>query len=463
MNNILRNLLIIMLCFITINISNAQYYSADQYYKEGKRMLDSGKYEEAIHLLIKAIESNPTAANYRAIAEAYEGYGNYPEAVKAYRKEAEIYRNNGDINAAIVEEQKANAIDVQFEVYFTQPAKSINSYLAKGEPERGCYIGAYIEDDKRIWGNFEKFNAYTGKEHSSFYAYIEYGEPFPVTWCKKIKSLGAIPHIALEPNKGLGKVKDDNYVNSFAEEAGKLDWPLFLRFASEMNGDWTAYHGNPSLYKEKFKLIHNIFEKKAPKVMMLWTPNSIPQSNIIDYYPGDEYVDWVGINIYSVHHHGSDISQSGEMEDPTYLLEYIYNLYSSRKPIQVSEFASTHYCKACSQDVTGFGLLKMGQIYGSLPFIFPRVKCINWFDCNTIEETGYHVTSPNDYSLTDNLEVLNYYNRLISSDYFIGKLNSDGSAVLPPYNFSKFKENTVIQGKKPYYFFCKKLPEKTSN
>jgi len=438
---------IILIILLMSSMCHAQYYSADEYYAEGKKLLDIKKYEQAIPLLEKAVELNPTAANYRALAEAYEGAEIFPKAVEAYRKEAAIYRKKGDINAAIVEEQKANSLDVQFEIYFAVPAEKNNTKLAKGEPQRGCYTGAYIEDDRRILGNFEKFNKYTGKNHSSFYAYIHYGEPFPKAWCEKIKSLGAIPHIAWEPNDGLDKVKDDQYSQAFADEAAGLKWPVFLRFASEMNGDWTAYYGNPKLYKEKFKLVHNIFEKRAPKVIMLWSPNSIPQSNITDYYPGDEYVDWVGVNIYSVHHHAGDIERDAEKEDPTYLLEYIYKLYGEKKPIQVSEFASTHFCKACGQDVTEFGLLKMGQMYGTIPLMFPRVKCINWFDCNTIEETEYEVTSPNNYSLTDNLKILNYYRKLISCDYFIEKINTDGKAEIPDYEFSLFKDNSSIEGK----------------
>jgi tetratricopeptide (TPR) repeat protein len=419
----------------------------NDYYETCRKLIKEGHYIKAIPMVKELVSWDPSAANYRLLAEAYEGAGNYPKAVEAYRKEAAIYRKKGDVNAAIIEEGKANALDVEFNIYYTKPVNKVEKLnLAKGEPERGCYIGAYIEDDRRISGNFEKFNKYTGKNHSTFYAYLKYGEPFPSTWCNEIKRLGAIPHIAWEPD-GLDTVQDDDYSQKFAEEAAKIDWPIFLRFASEMNGDWTPYNGNPSLYKEKFRLVHDIFEKRAPKVIMLWTPNSIPQSNIKDYYPGDDCVDWVGVNIYSVHHHGSDLSHSAEHEDPTYLLEYVYNLYGRKKPLHISEFAGTHFCKACGKHVKDFGISRMYQMYSSIATKFPRVKCIDWFDCDTINETGYEVSSPNDYSLTDDLQFLNAYRKLIALDWFLGNLNSDGTPNLPSYSFSLMTEKTVLSGK----------------
>ena len=163
--------LILVILLMSSLLCTSQNYNADDYYREGKKMLDKREFAKAIELSKSAVELNPTAANYRALAEAYEGAEMFPEAVDAYRKEASIYREKGDINAAIVEDGKANALDVEFEIYYTKKVRNENKKLAKGEPERGCYIGAYIEDDRRIWGNFEKFNKYAGP-HSSFYAYI---------------------------------------------------------------------------------------------------------------------------------------------------------------------------------------------------------------------------------------------------------------------------------------------------
>src|SRR5690606_9868459 len=111
---------------------------------------------------------------------------------------------------------------------------------------------------------------------------------------------GRYVHIAFEPNDGLDKVKDDEYLREFADDLAATKAPIFLRYASEMNGDWVKYHGDPELYREKFRLVSKVMKERAPNVAMVWCPFSTPVGSIPDYYPGDEWVDWVGVNIYSV-------------------------------------------------------------------------------------------------------------------------------------------------------------------
>ncbi|GAW91654.1 copper amine oxidase domain-containing protein [Calderihabitans maritimus] len=174
-----------------------------------------------------------------------------------------------------------------------------------------------------IWPNL--INELTGKKHASFFYYVGYGQPFPEKWIEEVKSVGAIPHIAWEPNDGLDVVKDDEYLRTFARRLRETEVPVFLRFASEMNGAWTAYTGDPEKYVEKWRLVHDVMEEEAPNVIMVWTVFTFPQSNILDYYPGDDYVDWVGVNIYNVVYHNNDTRQKAAHEDPLELLDFVYN------------------------------------------------------------------------------------------------------------------------------------------
>jgi beta-mannanase len=68
-----------------------------------------------------------------------------------------------------------------------------------------------------------------------------------------------------------------------------------------MNGDWVAWHRDPQLYVEKWRLLARLVRELAPNVALVWTPffvgdDSVPLER---YYPGDDYVDWVGIIFYS--------------------------------------------------------------------------------------------------------------------------------------------------------------------
>ncbi|MGV3721459.1 MAG: hypothetical protein ACO1SX_11175, partial [Actinomycetota bacterium] len=118
------------------------------------------------------------------------------------------------------------------------------SHLGKFEPESGCYLGAYVLADINISGKMERWEELTGKGHASYLKYVGYGRPFPTEWATAVRGRGAAPNIAFEPNDGLGKVEDAEYLRGFAREAAKHGGPVFLRFASEMNGPWTNYHGS---------------------------------------------------------------------------------------------------------------------------------------------------------------------------------------------------------------------------
>src|SRR5690606_21344322 len=169
--------------------------------------------------------------------------------------------------------------------------------LSKYEPAYGMYIGAFIEKDSHMEskkaGKYRAFNELTGKQHGLYFAYHKYGQPFPKNFAANVKAAGGAIQLALEPEQGLAVVKNDEYLKQFAKDAQAAGVPVFLRFASEMNGSWVTWHGDPKLYIEKFRLIHDVMEQLAPNVAMLWSPAANPKQTMNDYYPGDKYVDWV--------------------------------------------------------------------------------------------------------------------------------------------------------------------------
>lgn len=289
--------------------------------------------------------------------------------------------------------------------------------LEKLEPPHGCYIGAFVEYDDIACGNIKLFEQLTGKKHASYITYVGYGSPFPTEWARKVIEANAIPHIAWEPNSGLDKVRDDEYLRSWARQAAQFEFPIMLRFASEMNGAWTAYFGDPKKYIAKWRLVASVMRSEAPNVVMLWAPFCMPKNNIDAYYPGDKFVDWVGANIYSVYCHNGNPNDPAYHEDPVELLQHIYKTYAPRKPIAVAEYAATHWCKGTNKDVTEFALAKMTRMYEAIARELPRVKMINWFSMDTIRAG----LADNNYCLTSNKYVLAAYGVLISSPHFLSE------------------------------------------
>ncbi|KAJ3104011.1 hypothetical protein HDU96_009075 [Phlyctochytrium bullatum] len=121
---------------------------------------------------------------------------------------------------------------------------------------------------------------------------------------------------------------------------------VFLRMYPEMNGNWFPHGQNPKLFKEKWIAHHDLIVKtispsNRDNIAFVWAPNSgngypfptpedQPKNPVfpdpgdprlldgldtngngrldgdddpyLPYYPGDDYVDWVGISVY---HYGS--------------------------------------------------------------------------------------------------------------------------------------------------------------
>jgi hypothetical protein len=288
----------------------------------------------------------------------------------------------------------------------------------KFEPVNGTYLGAYVIQDQFIKADMNIFNQMSGKKHASFFRYVGYGLPFPKAWVDKVKEAGAVPHIAFEPNNGLEDVQDDAYLREFAKAAKESGVPIFLRYASEMNGSWAKYSGSPEKYIEKWRLVHQVMQEEAPNVAMVWTVFSFPEQSIKSYYPGDDYVDWVGVNVYNVVYHNNELNSLGDNEDPLKLLNYVYNTFSARKPIQISEFGVTHYTVTDNTYHVDFAAEKIMRMYKWLPSLYPRVKSIFYFDVNNLINApdGRKV---NDYSITNDPKILTAYQIIIANNYYL--------------------------------------------
>jgi len=104
---------------------------------------------------------------------------------------------------------------------------------------------------------------------------------------------------------GLSKIANGDYdaeINRLATFLQSIDKPVFLRIGYEFDGQWNTGYENTTNYKNAWKRIVDIIRPVAPKTMMVWQACTSPvddilegyHENIEDWYPGDEYVDYVG-------------------------------------------------------------------------------------------------------------------------------------------------------------------------
>jgi len=309
----------------------------------------------------------------------------------------------------------------------TESEVKANSTGALFEPSYGCYLGAYIDLDPALKQTYHdqndkyrripaEFEAKVGRKHANYFFYLGYGRPVPMDWLKKLADWGYDVHIALEPNDGLDAVKDDAYLNQFAKDLSSSGARIFLRFASEMNGPWVKYNGDPTKYIDKWRLLTTVIRRHAKNVAMLWCPYTTPRSTILPYFPGDEWVDWVGINLYNVTYYSMKWYQPGADDHPIDLLTWIYRRFADRKPIMICEYGAANYSALEDAHVVPFAVECIRTLYSSLPAKFPRVKCITYFNTNNLQLKH---RKNNDYTVTKGDEVNEAYRGVIADPYFI--------------------------------------------
>jgi mannan endo-1,4-beta-mannosidase len=127
-----------------------------------------------------------------------------------------------------------------------------------------------------------------------------------------------LPKILGDPAAGVPGAFDD-YLHQYAKDIVATGLPLGIRFNHEMNGVWYPWAesdgkgasingNNPGDYVKVWKHVHDIFEAEGANslVAWIWAPNivnNLPARHqtpeyLASLYPGDEYVDWVGLSGY---------------------------------------------------------------------------------------------------------------------------------------------------------------------
>jgi hypothetical protein len=312
--------------------------------------------------------------------------------------------------------------------------------LALYEPATGCYLGAYIDLDPgleesfkdetaRVRKRFEEFEKHVGRQHATYFFYLGYGRPLPLDWVRRLATGGRIVHIALEPHEGLEQVQLDDYLLKLAEDLAASEAPILLRFASEMNGPWVPYHGDPERYIEKWRLVARVMRERAPNVALVWCPYVMPRRLIPAYYPGDDYVDWVGINFYSVTYYNQDRRYPGAQDHPGDLLDWFYHRYGQTKPIMICEYAAANFSALENERTESFAKESILALYRSLPTRYPRVKGVTYFSSNNL--LLKHRLN-NDYSLVAHPGVMEAYQEGIADGHFLSSISGSPSVAYRP-------------------------------
>ena len=146
--------------------------------------------------------------------------------------------------------------------------------------------------------------------------YYDWADPFPGVAEKADAAQGRTPMDTwwgIDPRK-IVNGSQDALIRARAKAVAAYGKPMFLRWGAEMNGDWYAWSGTavgnkPSVFVAAWRHIHDVFASEGVRnVAWVWAPNADSHpggtsttswNSWRSYYPGDAYVDWVGIDGYN--------------------------------------------------------------------------------------------------------------------------------------------------------------------
>jgi hypothetical protein len=245
------------------------------------------------------------------------------------------------------------------------------------EPASGAWLGLYYGSE-----SVTATTAKLGRQLRIHLAYYSWTADWTGSTTKADLAGGRIPLVNWEPAKiDFGKIADgslDATILARANGAKALGKKFFLDFAAEMNGDEAWSGNNAPLYIAAYRHIHDLFVAAgATNVVWAWCPNvtDIHGGNAatMDYYPGDEYVDWTGVDGYNWG------TRNGGWQSFEQVFKNIYPLLAAKKkPILIGEMASA----AAGGDKAKW----IDEIVPTLRRSFPLIKGVVWFDINKEED-----------------------------------------------------------------------------
>jgi Glycosyl hydrolase family 26 len=269
----------------------------------------------------------------------------------------------------------------------------------------GAWIGSQLTGEQPPWDMGAVSNLET--QVSKGLSAIQFGAPFadcsttpcsfyrfPGKEMSAVRSYGALPFLSWssqstpstpsEPDFQLSDILAgtyDAYVRSFAEEARDWGHPFFLRFDWEPNGNWFPWgegvNGNrPGEYVAAWRHVHDIFTAVgATNATWVWCPyiDIHKFGALASFYPGNEYVDWSGLDGYNwanARSHPVPWKSFDQIFAGSY--HQVTEKIAPRKPLLLGEIASSGSGRAKASWIQG--------MFSALNTKFRRVRGLIWFD-----------------------------------------------------------------------------------
>lgn len=365
-------------------------------------------------------KANIMASRLDQIGLAYERRGQYADARNCYQEYIPYAQQLNWEDGVRIANAKVLHYTPELDLYTKSYDSQVN-FHAKNEHESGVRYGVPID------GGTQSLipNA------SVQLVYLEFGDPSLLHVEQALQAAaakGASVELAWNiPGEGADMWKIPQSGEHISAVTALLSQyssvPVYVRFGAEMNV-WTA-QADPGEFISAFQMVANTVKNSCPNAAMIWSVGfaSSWDTNMNDYYPGDEYVDWVGVSLYLQKYFlGQTWSEeesfnelvfyAGRGADPILAMKEVMDNYGWRKPIMIAESGVSHEIRTLGENATDWASLRLRQMLYNIPMVYPQVKVMAYFDKVMTNEY-------NNYALESNGTLQQQYATAVQDETFL--------------------------------------------
>lgn len=232
---------------------------------------------------------------------------------------------------------------------------------------------------------------------------------------RRYLSLGWEPESAVQIATGELDEHLEKYFSDSIDPkvTGGINDPIWFRPMGEFNSGWVGWGLDPDNFRRAWRRLYNIAEQTGAldTHILVWAPNHLsypdsPENQVYNYWPGDQYVDWVGISSYPM---SAKFAKSPSSYYPVQNIARIYDQYAGLKPLMIVE-------GGFNDDVNQVRYVR--EWFDGLRNRRPAIKIVVW-------------ENHNDRVISRSPRALETYRELVQDPYWISETWS-GDQQTPP-------------------------------
>ena len=280
--------------------------------------------------------------------------------------------------------------------------------FTEGKTDRLSYFGAKLEPKDGVYfGIVAEYADILKEKPSAYLTYIDFDSEqtdiyYPAN--EIIKKSNCIVTVGWNIYNLDNIRTKESYIRTTLDNLKSYQKPMIIRFANEMNVN--SLGDEPSKYIDAFRFVANIVHE-YDNFATCWSPNDLGALDrpFSYFYPGDEYVDWVGVSSYMKKYFMGNPNtaekdaiyfMTGDYAWATNAVAPVIKFMEERninKPVMLSECGVSQSTSA-GENLASWSLPRLKNLYWNLIMEYPQVKLINYFNVyRQNEKEFYNITS----------------------------------------------------------------------